>query len=267
VGVRLTEETKLEQGCLRRLLTRQRLGLYYLSLRSGLLDAFGIPRSLGLDELDVRVAKYFDYSRGGFFIESGANDGISQSNSLYFERYLGWTGLLIEPIPGLVEACRRNRPKAIVEHAALVPFDHPDTIEMRFCGLMSVVRNGMRSRAEEDEHIRVGSEIQNIAPYDVTVPAKPLQSILDAHDIKECDLLMLDVEGYEAQVLSGIDFDRFSPRAMLIEARYRDAVEKVLAGRYRIVEQFSGKDYLFQPTPFSGVSWSGRTADRGATTV
>ena len=263
----LVEETNLEPGYLRRLIGRKRWGLYYLSLRSGLLDTFGIPRSFGLDEIDVRVARYLDYPRGGFFIESGANDGVSYSNSLYFERYLGWNGLLIEPIPALVAACRRNRPKAIVEHAALVPFNHPDTVDMRFCGLMSVVRNGMRSSAEEDEHIRIGSEIQNVAPYDVTVPAKPLQSILDAHDIRECDLLVLDVEGYEAQVLSGVDFDRFSPRAMLIEARYRDAVEKVLAGRYRIVEQFTDKDYLFQPTPLLSAAHPGAPTARRATTA
>lgn len=33
----------------------------------------------------------------GFFIESGANDGEYHSNTLYMERYLNWTGLLVEP--------------------------------------------------------------------------------------------------------------------------------------------------------------------------
>ena len=33
----------------------------------------------------------------GFFIEAGAYDGQTMSNTLYFERFHNWTGLLIEP--------------------------------------------------------------------------------------------------------------------------------------------------------------------------
>ena len=214
-----------------------------------MLDALGWRRSFALNDLDRRLARRLGYRRAGFFIEVGANDGISQSNSLYFERYLGWTGLLIEPVPALAEACRRNRPRAIVEHAALVPFGHQGTsIDMRYCGLMSVVRNAMRSKAEEDEHVRVGADIQNLDVYEVTVPAKPLQAILDAHGIREADLFVLDVEGFEAPVLAGIDFNRFLARNLVVEARYKDQVEAVLAGRYRVAEKLTGHDYLFHPT-------------------
>jgi len=219
-----------------------------LSLRSRICDALGLPRSFALYDLDRRLAKRLDNRRDGFFIEVGANDGIAASNTLYFERYLGWSGLLIEPIPALAEACRRNRPRAIVEHAALVPFGHQgETIDMRFCGLMSVVRNGMRSEAEEDEHVRIGAEIQKLDVYQIAVPAKPLQSILNAHGIRQADLFVLDVEGFEAQVLSGIDFDRFVAHNLLVEARYKDKVEDVLAGRYRIADQLTDDDYLYQP--------------------
>ena len=35
----------------------------------------------------------------GFFVESGARDGEAQSNTLYYEKNKGWTGLLVEPSP------------------------------------------------------------------------------------------------------------------------------------------------------------------------
>ena len=35
----------------------------------------------------------------GFFIESGAADGVGLSNTLYFELKYNWTGLLVEPNP------------------------------------------------------------------------------------------------------------------------------------------------------------------------
>ena len=95
------------------------------------------PRiSFALNALDLQLAGKVR-KRRGFFVEAGANDGVSQSNTLYFERYLGWRGLLIEPIPELWEKCRRNRPKAIVEKCALVSLNYPEReIDMRYCNLL-----------------------------------------------------------------------------------------------------------------------------------
>ena len=45
----------------------------------------------GRDELDRKIARYVTESVG-FFVELGANDGVTQNNSLFFERR-GWRGL------------------------------------------------------------------------------------------------------------------------------------------------------------------------------
>ena len=50
------------------------------------------------DELDKQLEQYVNYDNG-FFVELGANDGFSQSNSLYFEIKRNWRGVLIEPTP------------------------------------------------------------------------------------------------------------------------------------------------------------------------
>src|SRR5215831_4591146 len=85
------------------------------------MERLGVrPRhSFGLNLLDVKLAEHLS-SRRGFFVEAGANDGLAQSNTLYLERYLGWRGLLVEPIPELARLCRVNRPRAMVEECALV---------------------------------------------------------------------------------------------------------------------------------------------------
>jgi hypothetical protein len=57
-----------------------------------------------LDNLDVKLERYLDFD-GGTFVEAGANDGVAQSNTLYFEWRRGWRGLLIEP-------CRSSRKTA-----------------------------------------------------------------------------------------------------------------------------------------------------------
>lgn len=43
---------------------------------------------------------------GGFFVEAGANDGYTQSNTYWLERFCGWEGILIEPIPALAKHAR-----------------------------------------------------------------------------------------------------------------------------------------------------------------
>ena len=62
-------------------------------------------QSFGLNGLDLALLPWLDF-RDGFFIEAGANNGVKFSNTLFFERYRNWRGLLIEPIPNLAADCR-----------------------------------------------------------------------------------------------------------------------------------------------------------------
>ena len=45
-----------------------------------------------------------------------------------------------------------------------------------------------------------------------------LDTLLKQYNIKDIDILSIDVEGYEAQVLSGIDFKIYRPKVLIIEA-------------------------------------------------
>jgi hypothetical protein len=57
--------------------------------------------------------------------------------------------------------------------------------------------------------------------------------------------LSLDVEGYEAQVLRGLDFEHYMPRYMLIETRYREDVEAVIPTAYELAEQMTYHDFFY----------------------
>jgi FkbM family methyltransferase len=203
-------------------------------------------QSFALEKLDHELAKIIRRRRG-FFIEAGANDGVSQSNTLYFEKYRGWRGLLVEPIPALAAKCREARPRCFVENCALVPFHFAEKeIALRHCNLMSFVPGAFKTSAEASQHEAAAAECQKLTPVDLHVPARTLTSILDEHRVPQIDFFSLDVEGYELSVLEGLDFDRYAPTYMLVEARYREEVDAFLLPRYEVIAELGYRDVLYR---------------------
>lgn len=221
-------------------------------VRRRLYERLGSPRHSrpALFEMDRKLEHHLPFERG-FFIEAGANDGFLQSNTYYLERFKGWTGVLVEPIPELYELCRRERPNAQVFNYALVPEGYADSVvPMLYGGLMSVVEGARGSEEADHAHVEAGTMLGWDRNYELRVPARTLSSVLEEAAVPdEIDLLSLDVEGFEADVLRGLDLDRFAPRYMLVEViepDKRSALDAVLAGRYEEVEQLSQFDVLLR---------------------
>src|SRR4051812_41808247 len=106
-------------------------------LRARLFEACGSERysKPALYQMDDALLRYLD-GRPGFFVECGANDGYTQSNTYYLSRYKRWKGLLIEPIPMLYELCRSFRPESTAVNCALGAADG-GSATMLYSDLMS----------------------------------------------------------------------------------------------------------------------------------
>ena len=205
----------------------------------------------GLDQLDKKIEAYVNFNNG-FFVELGANDGITLSNTYYFEKIKGWSGILVEPIPHNYLLCRANRSfKTKVFCNACTSFEYKDKfVEMVFSNLMTIPI-GLESDIKNPlEHAQLGRQFLKKTD-DIFIfgsLAKPLNEILiTANAPNRIDFLSLDVEGAEIEVLKGIDHSNFRFNYMCIESRNKDQISSYLADySYSLVEQLSVHDYLYK---------------------
>ncbi len=202
-----------------------------------------------LDNLDRKLEKYINYS-GGFFIEVGANDGYSQSKTYFLEKKRGWRGILIEGIPCLSDKCKKERTKSIVYNCALVSNDFlHSTVTMHYAHLMSLVDGALfRGEKDQQKRIKAGLQVQRIDDtYSIEVPARTLESILDENEnLPEIDFFSLAVEGFELQVLKGLNMSKYTPKYILVGPLSFDEVNSFLLGHYDFVGQLSRRDYLYK---------------------
>jgi FkbM family methyltransferase len=190
----------------------------------------GVPGFKGLNNLDKQVIELIQPREAGYFIELGANDGIRQSNTYILQFSYKWTGVLIEPSPINYYKCIKNRSfknKPHVVAAACVPFDYKERfVEIADSDLMSVALGLNVNHLDAFDHAQKGALLSHGESITCTYGAiaKPLQSILeDCKAPSQIDFLSLDVEGNEAAVLKGLDFNKFRPIWILVEIRNDDS--------------------------------------------
>lgn len=139
----------------------------------------------------------------GSYVDVGASDPTECSNTWELYKY-GWRGLLIEPSPGSWSAILSQRPGDM-----LCPVAASDVRDFgvlyEASALSSLQKNWAWTDADE-----LGVETKTLAAI--------LEGVPQIRDT--CRLCSIDVEGYELQVLRGIDFATFHPEMFIIE--YRD---------------------------------------------
>lgn len=207
--------------------------------------------SFGLRGLDRKVLKTIDTS-SSYYVEIGANDGVTHSNTLALELFYGWNGLLIEPIHSTFKKLQRNRSKRrnYLLRSACVSEDYPESsVDMIYGNLMSIAIGLDSDVSDPLAHAS--------APRKDPTPGEPLRTesvpaITMTHALeiagapKRVGLLSLDVEGAELEVLKGIDFTKFSFDWLLIESRKVKRVASLLKKNgYGLKQKLSHHDYLF----------------------
>lgn len=156
---------------------------------------------------DTWIVNNLDLPKRGTFVDVGAADGITYSNTYYFEKQ-GWEGVCFEPNPenlAIASKLRQNvEPIAITLHDGTAEF-YIDPNSPDWSGLD-----------------------QSTPAYtnSISVKTKTLTRALMDANIKQVDLLSVDTEGTELDVLKSLDFSVVKPTIMIIEFLSRTNADK-----------------------------------------
>lgn len=208
----------------------------------------------GLNHLDKKLIAVIG-DKPGYFVELGANDGISQSNTKHLEMFHGWRGVLVEPYPGNFIKLSKTRARSNhIENAACVSFEFGKAeMELIYSNLMTTPMDGSSDVENRKLHAESGKKwlrgTDTVQAF--SVRARTLNAILvEAMAPEVIDLLSLDVEGGEIEVLKGIDHSKYRFKWILVEARDEKRITEFLEGKgYRLHSKLSAHDYLFSGSP------------------
>tara|TARA_B100000989_G_scaffold208222_1_gene157890 strand:+ start:5723 stop:6445 length:723 start_codon:yes stop_codon:yes gene_type:complete len=210
----------------------------------------------GHHNLDQKLCEFLNY-KNGFFVELGANDGIRQSNTFYFEKNLNWNGILIEPIKIKFIKCKKNRSqKNFFFNNACVGFDFKeDKIKMIYSDLMTTIDDDrVINKVDSMKHAQEGKQYlqENEIVDEFYIKTITLHKIFD--DVKAprlMDFLSLDVEGTEFEVLNGINFSIYNFKYIMVESRNDEQLIDYLKNKdYFFLKKISKRDLIFKYKKF-----------------
>jgi hypothetical protein len=200
---------------------------------------------------DVFVLQVLGFPHGGYFLDSGASNGIDASNTYLLEQRFGWRGICVEPNDAFFSALVKRR-RAHCVHCCL--YDRDDVVEFVEAGTLGGVLADYHPRllaaASRACALPVGPDG---VPPTAAKPARTIASLLEAFGApRVLDYWSLDTEGSELRILRSFPFHTHRVRVLTVEHnRYpvRDEIRRFLTGQgYVFAHDFGIDDAYVEPS-------------------
>jgi FkbM family methyltransferase len=188
---------------------------------------------------DLFVLFMTNEKRGGYFVEFGATNGVTLSNSYLLEKSFGWDGILAEPARCWHAELRTNRNCKVEMNCVWdksgeqLEFNEVSSQELSTINVFS----GSDGRTKERQNGNV-----------YLVETISLNELLEKHGAPhEIDYLSVDTEGSELTILSNFDFSKYKINIITVEHNFTKEREKIhdllmVNGYKRVFEKFSNWD-------------------------
>jgi len=196
---------------------------------------------------DRMVLKYFEGREGCTFLEAGANDPVSLSQTYLLEQD-GWRGVLVEPVASCCERLRAVRKDSQVFQNVLGAPEDRGVLRLFVPGGVTELTRAHEEGDDTLEGVHIEAEFMT------------LNEVLESARLPHLTYLSLDLEGMEDRALKGLDFERYHPELIIVE----DRVEHLRTHRllqsmgYKLVRR-NGSNHWYVP---KGVPFSVSAGDR-----
>lgn len=187
----------------------------------------------------------FNDQKNGIFVDIGAHDGKTISNTYFFEKELNWTGVCVEPILERYVDLVKNRNCicmncCVYNKHSIVPFAQSIGYTEMLSGIQETYDPRHLTRLKNEQSFFGGTtNILNKVSY-------TLSEILTLNHIDHVDYLSIDTEGSELQILQGIDFEKFKIKVIDVENNYPDVFEPIntllISKNYKKLVHIGGDD-------------------------
>jgi FkbM family methyltransferase len=193
------------------------------------------------------VAEYIarlTHSPDRFFVEFGASDGVTYSNSYILERHFGWSGILAEPGKNWHEYLSKNRTAILSKDCVWRATGEI----LQFAESKNGEYSTIRDYISKDSH---SLERKDSKIYEVKTVS--LDDLLSRHEApKHINYMSIDTEGSEYEILSNFCINKFEIDFVSIEHNYtanRELIHEFMSenGFVRILEEMSAWDDWYVP--------------------
>jgi len=200
--------------------------------------------SCQIPELWFIFERFLGRREAGTFVEVGAYDGVFVSNTWGLAAR-GWHGWMVEPVPQVAALCRSKHAEhhnvKVVEQA--IGSAGQDEVRLFVAGTLTTA-NADAFR----EYLDLEWAQSSLTGEEIVVSCGTLDAFLAKQRVPVgFDVLVVDVEGFETEVFSGLDLAAWRPALLVVElvelhpdlshGAGKDALlcEAIQASGYRVV--------------------------------
>ncbi len=163
---------------------------------------------------DIWVLHHLDYKKKGFFVEFGASNGVTLSNTYLLEKEYGWKGILCEPNPSLYQQLEQNRD-------CICTRDCIAGIAGEKISFILAEEYGVISNYKDlDQHSQIRESYAALTPS-IELTTTTLNKVLEENNApSHIDYISIDTEGNELEILEAFDFERWNVHTFSVEHNY-----------------------------------------------